>query len=66
MINSLNILVHLPLINIHFPANMQVFMSIFMGISNFDFLPTEFISESLLEFTPTDPLDPKFGEADIF
>ncbi len=66
MINSLNILVHLPLIKINFPANIQIFMSYFMGISNFDFLPTEFISEQLLEFTPTDPLSDKFEEVDIF
>lgn len=57
MINSLNILVHIPLINLSFPANMQLFMSYFMGISNFDLLPTDFISESVIEFTPTDALN---------
>ncbi len=58
MINSLNILVHIPLINLSFPANMQLFMSFFMGISNFDLLPTGFISEELVEFTPTDAMSP--------
>ena len=66
LVNSFGILTHLPLIKIKFPLNMQMFMSFLLEISNFDILPTDFISESLLEFTPTDPLNTEFYEVDIF
>lgn len=65
MINSLSMLVHIPLINISYPANMQIFMSFLVGISNFDLLPNDFISESLIEFTSTDAYNPQFKEMDI-
>ncbi len=59
------ILVHIPLINLNFPANMQVFMSLFLDVTNFNLLPNDFIFE-MLELTPTDPLNAKFLEVDIF
>ncbi len=66
MINSLNILVHIPLINLAFPANMEVFMSFLIRITNFNLLPNDFIYNGLLEFTASDPENLRFDEVDIF
>ncbi len=65
MINALNILVHIPMINLNFPANMQIFMSFFLDVTNFNLVPNDFIYD-LFDFTPTDPLNTNFLEVDIF
>ena len=42
MVNSLQILVHLPLLSVIMPANVIAVYSVLIPIATFDFIPSEF------------------------
>ena len=43
MVNCLQIITHVPLMNLKIPANMSSFLEFFMQIATFDFIPSEFL-----------------------
>jgi len=51
-INSLQLIVFLPLINVEFPRNALNFNKEFVTIANFDMLPMQDFYESILTFGP--------------
>ena len=50
LIRSLQIIIHLPLIRIIIPSNVNMVFSIIIPIVMFDILETEYTSELFLEF----------------
>ena len=62
MINSLQIVAHLPLINIPLPANVYFTFDLLIQFVSFDFFPIhEYID---MGFTPTDPWSESFSWLD--
>ena len=57
MINVLQIIVHMPLFSINFPANAQYFFSLIIEISNFDFMPSSWVGENFFAFLKSDPIN---------
>ena len=51
MMNTLQIIVHLPLINLAFPKNAQAFSAIFLSLAQFDILPHSNINPALFKFS---------------
>lgn len=50
-VNALQLIVHMPLANIVFPANAHFFFSILRDIVTFDILPTDFIKYDMFLFS---------------
>jgi len=63
-IDSLTLIVHLPIYLVDFPANAQVLFEALIGVVTFDFLGIRDILgvESGLEFTPTSPYSENFDK----
>jgi len=51
MMNTLQIIVHLPLVNLTYPSNAMLFSSAFLTLAQFDILPHSFINPRLLHFS---------------
>ena len=51
MINVMQLIVHMPLLNLSFPANAVTFYNFIIDISNFDLIPTDWIKAKLFNFT---------------
>ena len=49
--NTLQVIVYLPLINFRFPANAVLGSLVFMDISNFDIVPHEWINSRVFNFS---------------
>jgi hypothetical protein len=58
LMNALQIIVHIPLINVSFPQNALKISLYFMAVANFDIVPHEMINNMLFNFDsfapPTD------------
>jgi len=50
LLNSLQIIVHIPLINLNFPSNAMSVSLFFMAIANFDIIPHEDINGFIFDF----------------
>jgi len=50
MVNSLQIVVHFPLVNVEYPANAKLVFSYFIKIASFDMLPTDKINSVFFQF----------------
>jgi len=63
-INSLTLIVHLPIYLVNFPANAQVLFEALIKVVTFDFLGIRDILgvESGFEFTPTSPFSENFDK----
>jgi hypothetical protein len=51
MINVLQIIIHMPLYNIYFPANAMMFYGLIMDIANLNVIPSDWVSVDLFTFT---------------
>lgn len=49
-INTLQIILHLPMINILVPSNVNVFFQTIIPVVTFDLIPTEYSTELIMEF----------------
>ncbi|TNV85964.1 hypothetical protein FGO68_gene16628 [Halteria grandinella] len=50
LINSLQLLVRTPLMNLNFPSQIKVFFNSFVMVTNFDILPSQELNELLFKF----------------
>ena len=66
MINVLQLIVHIPLFSLNFPANVYLLFSMIIDISNFSFFETDTVDSALFTFTPTKPVNQNFEAIDIF
>ena len=60
VVNSLQVLIHVPLMNIYFPGSCFLIYSEMIRVVNFDFLPSELIFSHLIKLKDSEPLDAKF------
>ena len=51
LLHSMQIIAHLPLINVMMPANATVLFSILIKIATIDVIPSEFLIEKVVEVT---------------
>lgn len=51
MVNALQIFVHLPLLNITYPANAIMFCDTIEGLVNFKLIPTDKILDKIFTFS---------------
>ena len=56
MMNMLQIMVHMPLINMAFPSNALLLSLMLLEVANFDMLPHEIVSNYMYEFNTEAPL----------
>jgi len=54
MINVMQLIVHMPLLNINFPTNAVTFYNFIIDVSSFDIIPTDWIRSKLFNFTETE------------
>eukprot|EP00347_Sterkiella_histriomuscorum_P009028 403342805 len=66
MINTVQMIVHMPLINIDFPANTMLFYSLLFEISNFQLVPSDDINTQIFDFSETEDTQQNFQLLDIF
>jgi hypothetical protein len=66
MINVLQIIVHMPLLDIQFPENAKFLYSLIISITKFDILPSQTIESSVFEFDEEDAINENFAYLDIF
>ena len=66
MINALQIITHVPLFTLWFPANASYMFSIMISISNFDILPAGISDKILSVFGSSEALNTQFDSLDIF
>jgi hypothetical protein len=59
MINVMQIIVHMPMLNVQFPSNAVMFYSFIIDISNFDIIPTEKIKSLIFSFSASES-DPQY------
>ncbi len=60
MINVMQVIVHMPLLNVQFPENASYFFSLIIQISSFDIIPSSFIEwvkSKVFSFTRDEPTD---------
>ena len=60
MINVMQIIVHMPLMNVFFPENATFFYSLIINISSFDIIPSswlEAIKSKFFNFSKEEPAD---------
>lgn len=62
MINSLQLIVHLPVFSLNFPANASQLLTKLIEVSSFSLLPMDQINNLVFNFTETDALNPRFDE----
>ena len=65
MINTLQIIVHMPLLKIRFPANSYLLFSLISQIAQFDLLPFKDINSNLFDVEEVE-YDDMFTALDIF
>lgn len=65
MINTLQIIVHMPLLKIRFPANSYLLFSLISQIAQFDLLPSKDINSNLFDVEEVE-YDDMFTALDIF
>ena len=54
LINALQMIVYLPLFNINFPANINMFNSILISVATFDIIPkVELLNRAIFKFRYT-------------
>ena len=51
MISVVQMIVHMPLLNVDFPANAMFFYSLLMDMSTFDVLPTSTVEDEVFTFS---------------
>lgn len=66
MISYTALIVHLPLLNINYPANANIFFGSIISLTTFDVLPHETLNDFVFNFSKTDPLNDRFDVLDIF
>jgi hypothetical protein len=66
MINTLQLILHLPLLNVSFPANAYYFFKALIDISNFNIIPPKITEVFLSKFNTKDPINGNFNQMDIF
>ena len=67
MINSLQILIHLPIFSIPIPLNARLFYAAIIAVTQFDVLPTDTINKWLFEFEDSEEeQNENFKNMDIF
>lgn len=54
LINSLQIIAHMPLLVIKFPINANVFYQMLLTLATFDILPTDMVSDMMKEWLGND------------
>ncbi len=52
LVNTLQLITHLPLYNINMPGNAVTFFSAIIGVTNFDIIPAAEILNWFMEFDP--------------
>jgi hypothetical protein len=57
MINVMQIIVHMPMLNIAFPQNAILFYSFIIDISSFDIIPTDWIKSKIFSMTENESDD---------
>jgi hypothetical protein len=62
MINSLQLIVHLPVFSFILPANAQLLLVKLIDVSSFNLLPMDKINKLVFNFTETDALNHRFDE----
>ena len=50
MLNGLQIFVHMPLMDVRFPANANTFIVFLVNIANFDIIPTDYLFGKIFNF----------------
>jgi len=50
LMNTMQIMVHLPLLNLSFPPIAQTISKLFLSIANFDVIPHEIINKFIFDF----------------
>lgn len=56
----------MPLMNFDFPSNVEFVFSLFIGLTSFDILPTEFLEDLIFTFDSQEPFNDRFEIMDIF
>ena len=51
LINSLQVITHIPMLNVNYPANTLAFHRVIVGVINFDIIPAEEMSEAIFDFS---------------
>ena len=51
MVNTLQLIVHIPLFSLNFPMNVNLLFQIMFDITNFSFINTEKIEKKMFNFT---------------
>ena len=65
MIHGLQIMTHMPLSNIKFPANAEGFNGFMMQIAVFDIIPADYILDKVVYFPQEDPFNLNFELLDF-
>lgn len=50
LINVMQLIVHLPLMNVQFPQNAVLYYSFLVSVSSFDLIPTDDINAKIFNF----------------
>ena len=50
MVNTLQLIIHLPLLAVYFPQNCQLFFTFITDIVNFSLIPTDKIMDKMFQF----------------
>ncbi|TNV87652.1 hypothetical protein FGO68_gene11871 [Halteria grandinella] len=61
LINSLQMIVRLPLLNLSFPANLQLILGIIIDVTNLSFFSTRDYEQEAFGFTQSEPFDQNFN-----
>ena len=60
MINVMQLIVHMPMLNVKFPQNAVVFYNFIIDISNFDIIPMDAIKNKIFSFSEEKEVEPQF------
>lgn len=68
LINTLQLIAHMPMFAINFPANAKLLFLLINQVSTFDILPVEDIQNGMFNFDQIEetPFNDNFDEMDIF
>lgn len=66
MVNSLQLIVNLPLFNLDMPANAKFFFAKIANIVEFDIFPSDWVGEDMFKFDEGKPFNADFELMDIF
>lgn len=62
LINSLQLLVRTPLMNLNFPLSTKLFFNNFVMVTNFDILPSQELNAYFFNFHESDEFNERFSE----